>query len=69
MGWPLVLLQGTIKRGLSDVHRTRNGTGRFSTLDERPSVINLGSSKRRPSPRANPALFGRLDPGLRPFDD
>jgi hypothetical protein len=62
-------LQGTIERRLSDTHRMRNHTRRFSTLDERPSVINLRRSKRRSSTELNTAFLRCLDSGLRPLDD
>ena len=62
-------LQGTIQRGLSDTHRASDRTGRFSTLDERPRMINLRSGQRRPPAKVNSALLRCLDSGLRPLDD
>jgi hypothetical protein len=63
------ILEGTIERGLSNTHSARERTGRLSSLDERPSVINLRRSKRPPSTQANPTFLRRLDSGLRPLDD
>ena len=62
-------LQGAIERRLSDAHSTRNGTGRFSTFDESPSVIYLRRSQSRPPTQANATLLRRLDSRLRPLDD